>query len=266
MPNSLEVFLHGVTVFFVIYLLFYTTYLFLSVMSGAVQLYSKKRRQRVFNELKHEYYVPISILVPAYDEEVTIVDSVKSLLSLKYKLYEIIVIDDGSKDKTSEEIIKAFDLHQVHHPFRRILETKPIKEIYERKIGNVMLTLAVKENGGKGDALNAGINLSSYPYFLSMDADGLLQEDSLEKIAQAVLEDDTIVAVGGLIQVAQCISGENGKITGYHMPLNPVIGMQAVEYDRSFLASRILMDGYNGNLIISGAFGLFKKDIVLASS
>ena len=100
--------------------------------------------------------------------------------------------------------------------------------------------------------------------FVCVDADSMLQIDSLEKIIQPVLEDESIVAVGGLIRVAQCVEMENGIVNNYKLPNNPIISMQAVEYDRSFLASRILMDQFNGNLIISGAFGLFKKDIVIA--
>jgi cellulose synthase/poly-beta-1,6-N-acetylglucosamine synthase-like glycosyltransferase len=237
----------------------------MSVLMGAVQLYSKERRLQVRNELKHDYYMPISVLVPAYNEEVTIVDSVQSLLDLDYKLYEIIVVDDGSKDNTSKEVIEAFNMRKVQRPVHRVIPCKPIKEIYETHVGHIKLTLIKKENGGKGDALNTGINVSQYPYFICMDADSLLQRDSLEKIMQPILEDDKIVAVGGLIHVAQSIERMSGNIVGYHLPKNPIIAMQVVEYDRSFLASRILMDGYSGNLIISGAFGLFKKDIVVAA-
>lgn len=121
-----------------------------------------------------------------------------------------------------------------------------------------------KENGGKGDSLNMGINASQFPYFICIDADSMLQVDSLEKIIQPVLKNESTVAVGGLIRVAQCAEMENGIVNKYKLPNNLIISMQAVEYDRSFLASRILMDQFNGNLIISGAFGLFKKDIVIA--
>lgn len=121
-----------------------------------------------------------------------------------------------------------------------------------------------KENGGKGDSLNMGINASRFPYFICIDADSMLQKDALEKIIQPVMEDEKVIAVGGLIRAAQCAELKDGKVIRYHMPMNPIVCMQAVEYDRSFLASRILMDQFNGNLIISGAFGLFKKDIVIA--
>ena len=215
-------------------------------------------------ELKHEFYFPVSILVPAYNEEVTILDSVRSLLDLDYRLYEVIVVDDGSKDRTSQILAEAFKLQKVSRPIRRIVPTKAVEAVYEGICNGISLTLIRKENGGKGDALNMGINASRYPYFVCIDADSMLQKDSLERIVQPVMEDDTVVAVGGLIRVAQCIELEEGNVVGYHLPKNVLSSMQVMEYDRSFLASRILLDGFNGNLIISGAFGLFKKDVVAA--
>ena len=265
MNGWVEVFLRGVGTFFLLYLILYATYLFLSVLVGAWRLYQHDRMAQIRNELRHDYYVPISVLVPAYNEEVTIVDSVRSLMDLDYRLYEIIVIDDGSKDETAARLIEAFSMRRVERPVHLRLKCRPLKAVYEAPGTKVKLTLVHKENGGKGDSLNMGINVSRYPYFLCMDADSLLQKDSLEKIAQPVLEDDCVVAVGGLIRVAQCVEMENGEVVGYHLPANPVTCMQVMEYDRSFLASRILMDQFNGNLIISGAFGLFKKETVVAA-
>ena len=265
MNGWVEIFLRGVGTFFLLYLILYATYLFLSVLVGAWRLYQHDRMAQIRNELRHDYYVPISVLVPAYNEEVTIVDSVRSLMDLDYRLYEIIVIDDGSKDETAARLIEAFSMRRVERPVHLRLKCRPLKAVYEAPGTKVKLTLVRKENGGKGDSLNMGINVSRYPYFLCMDADSLLQKDSLEKIAQPVLEDDCVVAVGGLIRVAQCVEMENGEVVGYHLPANPVTCMQVMEYDRSFLASRILMDQFNGNLIISGAFGLFKKETVVAA-
>ena len=265
MNGWVEIFLRGVGTFFLLYLILYATYLFLSVLVGAWRLYQHDRMAQIRNELRHDYYVPISVLVPAYNEEVTIVDSVRSLMELNYRLYEIIVIDDGSKDETAARLIEAFSMRRVERPVHLRLKCRPLKAVYEAPGTKVKLTLVRKENGGKGDSLNMGINVSRYPYFLCMDADSLLQKDSLKKIAQPVLEDDCVVAVGGLIRVAQCVEMENGEVVGYHLPANPVTCMQVMEYDRSFLASRILMDQFNGNLIISGAFGLFKKETVVAA-
>lgn len=265
MIDFVDAFLRGVGVFFLLYLILYASYLFFSVAVGAGKLYQRDQMQRIRNELKHDYYVPVSILVPAYNEQVTIADSVRSLLRLQYRLYEVIVVDDGSRDHTAEELIQAFQLRKIHRPIHRRVDCKQAREVYETKVGPVRLTLICKDNGGKGDALNMGINAARFPYFLCIDADSMLQKDSLEKIVQPVLEDDGIVAVGGLIRVAQCVDMDDGAVNGYRLPLNPIIAMQVVEYDRSFLASRILMDQFNGNLIISGAFGLFRKDVVVAA-
>ena len=265
MIHILNDFFYIVAVFYIAYLFLYATFLFLSVSVGAYKLYKQDRMVKLRNELTHDYYVPISLLVPAYNEEVTIVDNVKSLLNLDYRLYEIIVVDDGSNDGTSEKLIGAFDMHPYNRPIRRVINCRPHTEIYEARRGPVKLTLIRKENGGKGDALNMGINASQYPYYICIDADSMLQRDSLTKIAQPVLEDDSIVAVGGLIRVAQCVEMEDGEVKGYNLPTNFIIGMQVVEYDRSFLGSRILMDLFNGNLIVSGAFGMFKKSTVVGA-
>lgn len=265
MTTFISSFLDVVGVFFLLYLLFYVTYLFFSVAVGAWNLYQRDRMHKIKNDLKHEYYVPISILVPAYNEEVTILDSVESLLNLKYRLYEIIVVDDGSKDDTSRVLIEHFHMQEVTRPIRLKVPCQPMEHIYETKVGERKLTLIRKKNGGKGDALNMGINASQFPYFLCMDADSMLQHDSLERIVQPVMEREHVVAVGGLIRVAQCVTMEEGDVLGYHLPWNLLTSMQVMEYDRSFLASRILLDSFNGNLIISGAFGLFKKDVVIAA-
>lgn len=265
MRMGMRIFLDGVAVFFLIYLVIYASYLFLSVAMGAFRLYQRDRMMQIKNELKHEFYFPVSILVPAYNEEVTILDSVRSLLEQNYRLYEIVVIDDGSKDNTSQVLVDAFHMKEVRRPIRRMVPCQKEEKIYETVSGRVPITLVRKKNGGKGDALNMGINVSQYPYFICIDADSMLQRDSLERIVQPVMEDDRVVAVGGLIRVAQCIEMNHGEVVGYRLPWNLLSSMQVMEYDRSFLASRILMDSFNGNLIISGAFGLFKKDIVVAA-
>lgn len=258
-------------VFFLLYLLVYASYLFLSVAVGAWRLYHLGWMRTIKNELKHDFYFPVSILVPAYNEEITILDSVESLLTQDYRLYEIIVIDDGSADHTSQVLIDHFHMNQVDRPIRLSVPCNKIKAVYEAPNTRVRLTLLRKENGGKSDALNAGINASQYPYFLCIDADSMLQWDSLERIVQPVMEDDNVVAVGGLVRMAQCVNmeamDEDGfrKELTYHLPWNFLTSMQVMEYDRSFLASRILLDNFNGNLIISGAFGLFKKNVVIAA-
>jgi cellulose synthase/poly-beta-1,6-N-acetylglucosamine synthase-like glycosyltransferase len=139
-----------------------------------------------------------------------------------------------------------------------------VEAIYECFDQKVPLILVRKKNGGKADALNMGINVSRYPYFICMDADSVLQSDSLIKITQPVLEYENVVAVGGVVRPCNDVELENGRLKKYRLPKNPFACMQVIEYDRSFLATRILFDKFNGSLIISGAFGLFKKDAVIA--
>ena len=127
------------------------------------------------------------------------------------------------------------------------------------------ITLIRKGNGGKADALNMGINAARYPYFICMDADSVLQQDSLEKVVRPILEYDNVIAVGGVIRPGNGTEIIKGKVVHYQLPKNLLACMQVLEYDRSFLAARILFDKFNGSIIISGAFGLFKKDIVIAA-
>ncbi len=265
MTRELVSVLNIINVFFLIYLLIYASYLFFSVVVGAWQLYHKEKMRQVKNEICHEYYFPVSVIVPAHNEEVNILESVESLLQLDYKLYEILIIDDGSTDDTTKKLIDYFEMEEVKCPIRMSIPCKKIMSTYETNSEKVKITLICKENGGKGDALNMGINAAAYPYFVCMDADSMLQRDSLKRIVQPVMEDDKTVAVGGLIRVAQCILLDRGRVAGYRLPWNMLLSMQVMEYDRSFLASRILLDQFNGNLIISGAFGLFKKDIVVGA-
>ena len=242
---------------FVVYLIGYSTFLFMSVVIGATTLYKKKMQDRLMNKFSENYFVPITIVVPAYNEEVTVVQTVKSLLSLDYKLYEIIVVDDGSKDTTSKQMIDAYNMHEVRRPIHRSIECQPEEFIYESHNEKVPLTVIRKKNGGKADALNMGINASQYPYFICMDADSVLQYDSLKKLVVPILEEENVVAVGGTVRPSNDVELYDGKVKKYRLPNNILACMQLLEYDRSFLASRILFDKFNGSLIISGAFGLF---------
>ena len=264
MFDSVKLLLTGVGYFFIAYLIGYSTFLFLSVIVGSIDLYKHHRQEQFKSILPSDYYVPISIIVPAYNEEITVVDTVRSLLTLEYRAYEIIVVDDGSKDRTSEVLAKAFDMHLVHRPIRRQVDCQREEFIYETRAQKVPLTLIRKKNGGKADTLNMGINAANFPYFICMDADSVLQYDSLRRIVQPVLADGNVVAVGGIVRISNDVELENGRAKRYRLPRNILAFMQVLEYDRSFLASRILFDRFNGSLIISGAFGLFKKSTVIA--
>ena len=263
--DACKLFLEYVGYFFILYMIGYASFLFLSVTVGASILYQMKRRNKLKNELLGEYYIPITVVVPAYNEEVTIESSIRSLLALEYKLYEIIIVDDGSKDNTSKVVQNAFHMHPINRPIQRKIPCQQEEAIYESYEWKVPITLIRKKNGGKADALNMGINAAKYPYFICMDADSVLQYDSLEKIIRPVLENSDVVAVGGVVRPCNGTEIQQGRVISYRMPKKIIPCMQVLEYDRSFLAARILFDRFNGSIIISGAFGLFKKSVVIGA-
>lgn len=251
-------------IFFVVYLIGYSSFLFSSVLAGGNENFEGTKKRRLRNEIHHDYYVPISVVVPAYNEEVTITETIRSLLNLDYRIYEIIVVNDGSKDGTGELVAETFQLRQVDRPIRRQLPCAEVLSVWESvEADRVPITLINKANGGKADSINAGINAAKYPYFVCMDADSILQKDSLSMIAVPVLENQDVVAVGSMIRISNDCVFENGELVQLRLPKRLTPAFQVLEYERSFLASRILLDKFNANLIISGAFGLFKKDAVI---
>ena len=263
MMDAVKLFYECLGIFFVLYMIGYASFLFLAVAVGSSTLYQLKRRNYLKNELHQDYYVPVTIVVPAHNEEITIVDTIRSLLQLEYQLYEIIVVDDGSTDNTAQLVRDTFRMQQINRPIHRMVPCQTVQAIFETQEYKVPITLISKKNGGKADALNMGINASKYPYFVCMDADSVLQYDSLEKIVRPVLESPNVVAVGGAVRPCNGTEIQNGHVISYRMPSKILPCMQVLEYDRSFLAARILFDRFNGSIIISGAFGLFKKSVVI---
>lgn len=213
---------------------------------------------------------PVSIIVPAHNEEVTIVSTLLSLLKLDYECFEIIVVDDGSEDETSKRVTEAFGLLPVDINIEKIIPCK--QEVFVRGgtakgIGDnvIKIMLIWKACGRKADALNMGVNAASFAYFVCVDADSVLQSDALEKIVQPVVHDDHVVAVGGWVCPGNDLVFVDGRVRDYHLPSCMLACMQVFEYARSFLSLRILLDKLNNSLIISGAFGLFRKDMVIAT-
>jgi cellulose synthase/poly-beta-1,6-N-acetylglucosamine synthase-like glycosyltransferase len=217
-----------------------------------------------FKEIfKMPFVKPISIIAPAYNEGMGIVESAKSLLSLEYPLYEVIVVNDGSTDNTLEKLTEAFDLKKSKRVFRKTLGTKPIKGIYISP-SNPKLTVVDKVNGRKADALNAGLNVSRYPLFCGIDGDSLLEKDSLLKMARPFLEDPVkTVGTGGIIRLSNGCKVKSGQVVRVGLPRNALARFQILEYLRAFLGGRIGLSMIKSILIISGAFGLFRKDIAI---
>ncbi|MBI3110121.1 MAG: glycosyltransferase family 2 protein [Ignavibacteriales bacterium] len=242
------------------------TYTFFLGMSFREILYYM--RHNSFGNLRllvqSELTPPVSILAPAYNEEPTVVESVKSLLKLNYGKYEVVVINDGSKDGTLERLITEFQMYPSRQVYHGLLQAKPVRGIYKsHKPAYRNLVVVDKENGGKADALNVGMNVAQFEYVCAIDADSLLEEDSLQKVVKPFLEDETMVAVGGIVRIANGCKVVNGRVVnvGLSDKLLPII--QVVEYFRAFLSGRMIWHGVNGLLIISGAFGMFKRSAVI---
>ncbi|GAB5603826.1 glycosyltransferase [Thermus sp. FJN-A] len=212
--------------------------------------------------LEREAYLPVSILVPTYNEEKTIVASVRSFLSLHYPEFEVIVVADGPKDRTLEVLKEAFRLVPVEVAFRKAVPTKPIRAIY-RSLLHPNLLVVDKENGGKADALNAGLNLARYPLFCGVDADSLLDAQALLRASRLFLEDDRVLAVGGTIRPLNGARVRGGVVETLSLPRGFVEKMQVIEYARAFFLGRAGWSAMNALLIISGAFGVFRRQEVL---
>lgn len=212
--------------------------------------------------LDSEHMVPISLLVPAYNESATIVDSVKNLLSLDFPEYELIVINDGSKDNTLALLIEAFALIPFPQPYKKSLQTEEIIEVY-RSGKDIRLIVLDKKNGGKADALNAGVNVSSYPVVVTIDADSILEKSSLIKIIYSFVSDPTCVAVGGIVRVGSGCEIIDGQLREIGLSKNPIVALQTTEYLRAFLTGRLGFDVMGMLLIISGAFGAFQKNALI---
>ncbi|HAE22146.1 MAG TPA: hypothetical protein DCG47_07475, partial [Spirochaetaceae bacterium] len=205
----------------------------------------------------------ISILAPAYNEEKTVVQSVHSLLTLEYPDFQVIVINDGSADNTMDILMREFELERIDPAMSAMLPTAPIRGVY-RSPRNAKLLVIDKENGGKADALNTGINLARCEYVCSIDSDSLLEPDALLRMtAEIITSDRETIAVGGNILPVNGCTVERGMLQTIALSNNALAGLQTIEYLRSFIAGRLGWSSVNALLIISGAFGLFRRDRVL---
>ncbi len=206
---------------------------------------------------------PVSVLLPAFNESAAIVESVASLLGLRYPEFEVIVINDGSKDDTLQQVVEAYGLEPLDRNTPNTLQTQPIRGIYQSRAYPELIVID-KENGGKADSLNAGINAARYPLVCGIDADSILEPDALLKVVEPfVLRPELVIATGGIVRIANGSSFARGTLTKADLPKRFIPGFQVVEYMRGFLVGRCSWSRLNALLIVSGAFGLFKKSTVV---
>jgi cellulose synthase/poly-beta-1,6-N-acetylglucosamine synthase-like glycosyltransferase len=250
-----------------VYLAAVTAFSLLLVGAAALELREHLRRvweERHWRLLSSEVAPRLTILAPAFNEEATVAASVRALLTLQYPNLEVVLVNDGSGDQTLEVLTSEFELQPIHPVYRRVVAHAPIRGLARSRLFPGLLVVD-KENGGKADALNAGLNVATGELVCAMDADTLIEPDALLRVVRPFLLSDDVVAAGGTIRVANGCVVRAGRVVDARVPRRPLPGIQTVEYIRAFLFGRLGWNRLGGNIIISGAFGLFRREGVLAA-
>ena len=257
--------------FFLIYGSFlFLSYVFIAVLSTVDLLFhTKKSKYFRFNSIKEYKELPsISIIAPAYNEEASIIESIRSLLSLDYPKMEVIIVNDGSKDNSLQKAIDYYSLTKVEYAINNTIDTAKVRGIYKStNVAYSNLLFVDKENGGKADALNVGLNTSRSKLFLVIDVDSILEHDAILRMIKPFLEEKNnkkVIAAGGVVRVANSCEVKDGRIVKVKYPKNIWAKFQVLEYFRAFTLGRMAWSRINGLLIISGAFGLFDRKVALA--
>lgn len=203
----------------------------------------------------------IAVVLPAYNEAPVIVSSVRSLLSVEYPDFEVVAVNDGSSDDTLDRLREAFDLERVNAEYPLEIPCEPVRGVY--RASDADLVVIDKENGGKADALNAGVFFTDQPLFCAIDADTVLERNGLIEIVKPFLRDpEQMIATGGTVRVANGCTIRDGVVERVRLSGSALVNLQTMEYIRAFLSGRIGLSMIKSLLIISGAFGLFRTNAV----
>lgn len=251
-----------VLVYFAVLTLLYAYFGYLGIRS--VVVYARELSPVALKDLlTRDIFKPVSILVPAYNEERTIVASVRSLLSLHFPQFEVIVVNDGATDATLARLTDAFALIEVPTVYRRVVPTAPVLRIF-RSLRHPNLVVMDKENGGTPDALNTALNMAQYPLVCAIDADTLLDSEAVLRASRLFAEDDTVVGVGGTIRPLNNAVVREGQVLEVRLPRRWIERFQVLEYARAFFIGRAAWSQLSALMLISGAFSIFRRDAVLA--
>ena len=268
--STLQIIITIIHYFFLIFsLTAITSYIILAIISAFETIeYLKKNSFVNYKEILTSPFSPsISIIAPAYNESLNIVENVRSLLSSHYVNYDVIIVNDGSNDESLSKLIEAYDLVEIVYENNEQIKTKPLRKGIYKSTNPAFdkLTVIDKENGGKADALNMGLNVSKSKYVACIDVDCLLIEDALQKMIKPFLEttDVKVIAAGGVIRISNSSIVKDGKLLDINFPKTWLEQGQILEYFRAFLLGRMAWSRLNGLLVISGAFGLFDKKLAI---
>jgi cellulose synthase/poly-beta-1,6-N-acetylglucosamine synthase-like glycosyltransferase len=262
----MNTFLHASNMtLFIYYVLSNLAYLSLLILA----IYSSVRHQQQLSIFRVERIKrsplapPVSLLVPAHNEELNIIESVESLLTLDYPELEVIVVNDGSQDGTLDILKRRFQLLETDVLYIPEVASKPVRGVYMSQIEPRLLVVDKESGGSKADAINAALNAASSPYVCVVDADSILEKDALLRIMMPILQDPVrVVAAGGIVRVLNGSRIEAGRMKEVLLPRRPLEVIQVVEYLRAFLVGREGWACLNMLMIISGAFGIFRRDLV----
>jgi poly-beta-1,6-N-acetyl-D-glucosamine synthase len=257
-------------IIFILTLLLFTSYLLLGIFSAAaLRKYLRKNSYINYNTLVLSPLVPrISIIAPAFNESKSIIDNIRTLLSLYYNNFEVIIVNDGSTDDTFQKIVQAFELVKVNYYFDYRIPCERIKGVYKSDNPSYnRLTVIDKNNGGKADSLNAGINISRNSLIVTIDADSIIESDSILKLVKPFLEEKErkVIGTGGVIRIVNSCDIERGHIREIRLPEQILPRLQVLEYTRAFLLGRMAWSHLDGLMLISGAMGMFDRETVILS-
>jgi len=257
--------LHAV---FIITALIFSTYLMLTIFSAiSLRKYLRKNSYVDYNSIVSSPLAPtLSVIAPAFNESRSIVDNIRTLLSLYYNNYEVIVVNDGSSDDSLEKIIETYELEKVNYYFDYRLPCKRIRGVYKSQNRSFKkLTVIDKVNGGKADSLNAGLNVSKNDLVVSIDADSIMEPDALLKMVKPFMEakEKKVIGTGGVIRIANSCEISGGHIKRIHLPKKFLPRAQVMEYTRAFLMGRMAWSELDGLLLISGALGMFDREVIV---
>jgi len=253
---------------FIITAMIFTAYLILTIFSAiSLRKYLRKNSYVDYNSIVASPLAPsLSVIAPAFNESETIIDNIRTLLSLYYNNFEVVVVNDGSKDDSLEKMINAYELEKVNYYFDYRLPCKRIRGVYKSQNRSFKkLTVIDKANGGKADALNAGLNVCRNELVVSIDADSIMEPDALLKLVKPFMEakEKRVIGAGGVIRIANSCEISDGHIQKVNLPKKFLPRAQVMEYTRAFLMGRMAWSELDGLLLISGALGMFDREIVI---
>lgn len=253
---------------FIITVLIFSTYLMLTIFSAiSLRKYLRKNSYVDYNSIVSSPLAPsLSVIAPAFNESRTIIDNIRTLLSLYYNNYEVVVVNDGSTDDSLEKMMEHYELEKVNYYFDYRLPCKRIRGVYKSQNRSFKkLTVIDKANGGKADSLNAGLNVCRNALVVSIDADSIMEPDALLKMAKPFMEakEKRVIGAGGVIRIANSCEISGGHINKVNLPKQFLPRAQVMEYTRAFLMGRMAWSELDGLLLISGALGMFDREIVI---